>query len=192
MPQVSFPYVAEMEFLKDVRNVNGKAKKKKFRDGRIVSPFCFFLKIKEIENAGAILVNFYEVKALDGKKEEKQTGSEAVNHTNPGQAGQTVKHSIPGKGWEAVKLSRPGKGWKRVAQKRFEFGEPGKYYEYIILFDRVEGLPPGKYRYGIFCNEKLIYGNGFEILSSKSRSGHLREIPGHNISVHMYKAFVQI
>ena len=68
LPQISFPYVAEMEFLKEVKNVNGKAKKKKFKDDLIYVPFYFLLKIKEIENNGIIIVRFYETKTDKNNK----------------------------------------------------------------------------------------------------------------------------
>ena len=112
LPLLSHPYVSEVEFLKEVKNVNGKAKKTPFDHDRITSPFHFFLKIKEIENNGTLAVVFYEDADKTGKK---------------------------------------------VAEKTFFFGEPGKYYEYIIFFDQVEGLNPGKYRCVVFLNQHLIY-----------------------------------
>jgi hypothetical protein len=129
LPQISYPYVAEMEFLKEVKNVNGKAKKKKFKDDSIYSPFYFLLKIKEIENTGTITVRFYESKSNKNTK--------------------TVK-----------KNERFGK-W--VTEKSFQFGKPGKYYEYVIFFDRVEDLAPGRYRYSVFYNDTLIYEDYIEI-----------------------------
>ncbi len=131
LPQISFPYVAEMEFLKEVKNVNGKAKKKKFKDDRIYAPFYFLLKIKEIENSGIITVRFYETKT---DKNNKIKTAE--------------KNEIPG---------------KCVTEKSFQFGKPGKYYEYIIFFDCVEDLPPGRYRFAIFYNNILIYDDNIEI-----------------------------
>lgn len=139
LPQVSYPYVAEMDFLKEVKNVNGKAKKKRFKDNRITAPFYFLLKVKEMENSGAIAVRFYET-------------------IETGQAGQT------GQAGEAVKPE--GVMGRQVQEKMFEFGQPGKYYEYIIFFDRVEGFSPGKYRYGVFYNNKLIYENYLDVNAS--------------------------
>jgi hypothetical protein len=118
LPLLSHPYVSEVEFLKEVKNVNGKAKKKPFDRDRITSPFCFFLKVKEIENNGTLAVVFYE----DSDKSSK-----------------------------------------KVAEKTFYFGEPGKYYEYIIFFDQVEGLSPGKYRCVVFLNQRLIYENQLQV-----------------------------
>jgi len=112
LPLLNHPYVSEVKFLKEVKNVNGKAKKTPFDHDWITSPFHFFLKIKEIENNGTLGVVFYE---------------------------------------DADKSS------KKVAEKTFFFGEPGKYYEYIIFFDQVEGLNPGKYRCVVFLNQHLIY-----------------------------------
>jgi hypothetical protein len=112
LPLLSHPYVSEVEFLKEVKNVNGKAKKTPFDHDRITSPFSFILKVKEIENNGTLAVVFYEDADKTGKK---------------------------------------------VAEKTFNFGEPGKYYEYIIFFDQVEGLIPGKYRCVVFLNQHLIY-----------------------------------
>jgi hypothetical protein len=51
----------------------------------------------------------------------------------------------------------------KLVEKEFYFGQSGKYYEYIIFFDQVEGLSPGSYRYAIFCNNKLIYEDGIMI-----------------------------
>lgn len=115
-----------MEFLKEVKNVNGKARKRRFKDDRITSPFYFLLQVKEIENNGVITVRFY-----DAPQKDKSGKS-------------------------------PGPG-RTVMEKRFEFGKPGKYYEYIIFFDRVEGLPPGPYRYTVFYNDRLIYDDKVEI-----------------------------
>jgi len=61
LPAVEYPYVFEMEFFKEVRNDNGKARKKKFKQDRVTSPFYYFLKIKEIENSGTVTVRFYSV-----------------------------------------------------------------------------------------------------------------------------------
>jgi len=119
LPRVEYPYVAEMEFLKEVRNVDGKAKKRHFKEDRIASPFYFLLKIKEIENDGTITVCFY---GGEGK-------------------GSNVK----------------------IVEKTFQFGKPGKYYEYVIFFDRVEVPRPGKYRYAVFYNDHLIYEDKLKI-----------------------------
>ena len=116
LPLLSSPYVSEVEFLKEVINDNGKAKKKRFAHNRITSPFYFFLKVKEIENNGTLSVVFFESTDINSKE-----------------AG------------------------KKVVEKKFSYGQAGKYYEYIIFFDRVEGLSPGDYRYGIFLNQHLIY-----------------------------------
>lgn len=134
LPQVDYPYVAEMEFLKEVRNVDGKAKKKRFKEDRITSPFYFLLKIKEIENDGAITVRFYT-----GESPAKK-GTNGENNLN-----------------------------KKVTEKTFQFGKPGKYYEYVIFFDHVETLSPGKYRYAVFYNDHLIYEDRLEIEVSEVR-----------------------
>ncbi len=39
----------------------------------------------------------------------------------------------------------------------FEFGEDGKYYDYIIFTDKVRFLKPGRYRYIVFINDKNIF-----------------------------------
>lgn len=127
LPNLQYPYVSEMEFLKEVKNVGGRAKKKRFKHDRIQSPFYFFLKIKEIENSGTVSVSFYPWwSPVSGKtKQAKKTAKD-----QPGQ---------------------------RLVEKKFQFGQAGKYYEYIIFFDQVEILKPGKYRYAIFINQQLIY-----------------------------------
>jgi hypothetical protein len=129
LPVLSHPYVAEVEFLKEVTNVNGKAKKQQFDNNRITSPFYFFLKVKEIENNGTLAMIFYE----DSKKSSK-----------------------------------------KVAEKTFLFGESGKYYEYIMFFDQVEGLTPGKYRYVIFLNQHLLYEGQLQVnkVLSGQRASH--------------------
>lgn len=138
LPQINSPYVAEMEFLKEVKNVNGKAKKRRFKDDRISTPFYFLLKIKEIENNGIITVRFYETAKEDTEKSENK----AENKKEPPDSKALGKEAVV---------------------KAFEFGKPGKYYEYIIFFDRVDILPPGKYRYGVFFNDALIYEDSLEV-----------------------------
>ncbi|MGE5340038.1 MAG: hypothetical protein ACM3SY_01035 [Candidatus Omnitrophota bacterium] len=59
-PAINYPVVSEFEFLKEVKNIDGKARKKKFTDERVFSPFYFFLKLSEIENNGTVAVAFYE------------------------------------------------------------------------------------------------------------------------------------
>jgi hypothetical protein len=118
LPQVDFPYLSEMEFLKEVKNVNGKAKKRHFKGDKVRSPFYFFLKVKEIENSGTITVRFY-----------KEESSESL----------------------------------KTAERTFQFGEEGKYYEYVIFFDRVEVPASGKYRYAVFYNNRLIYEDQLEV-----------------------------
>jgi hypothetical protein len=112
LPVVNYPYVSQMEFYKEVRNVDGKAKKKRFANDRIASPFYFFLKINDIENAGTLRVVFYRLEENEHRK---------------------------------------------AVEKFFEFGTDGKYYEYIIFFDQVEGIGPGLHRYAIFLNDRLLY-----------------------------------
>lgn len=55
------------------------------------------------------------------------------------------------------------KDGKRAARKVFAFGEDGQYYEYILFFDQVENLPPGKYHLTVFLNDKLIYEDHIEL-----------------------------
>lgn len=124
LPVVSYPYISNVEFLKEVRNVDGKPRKKKFKNNRIISPFYFFIKIKDIENSGELRVVFYE------KPDEK--GKEA-----------------------------------KAVEKHFQCGEEGKYYEYIIFFDTIEGLSAGVHTYAFFFNDKLIYEGRMTIENSE-------------------------
>lgn len=127
LPMVNYPFVSEVEFLKEVRNVNGKAKKKQFKNDRITSPFYIFIKIREIEDSGTLAIRFY------GKGDGESEGT-------------------------------------RMEERTFQFGEDGKYYEYIIFFDRIEGLSAGAYRYAIFFRGKLLYEDRlrvFEIAKKK-------------------------
>jgi hypothetical protein len=105
-----------VEFLQEVKNINGRARKTTFKNGVITSPFYFLVMIKEIEDNGELAVCFYRAVDVEG-----------------------------------------GESGKKVAERTFSFGEAGKYYEYIIFFDRVEGLGPGSYRYAVFCNGRMIY-----------------------------------
>jgi hypothetical protein len=124
LPVIEHPYVSEMEFLKEVKNVNGKAKKKRFKQERVTSPFYFLLKIKEIENSGEVTVVFYS--NTTAEKENEQ-----------------AKNDVP--------------PMQKAVEKRFNYGQPGKYYEYIIFFDRVDSLQPGTHRYAVFINGHLLY-----------------------------------
>jgi hypothetical protein len=58
---------------------------------------------------------------------------------------------------------------KKVVEKEFEYGQAGKYYEYILFFDKVEGLEAGKYRYAIFCKGRLVYESQLEIKTAESK-----------------------
>ena len=116
LPLINYPYVSEIEFLQEVKNIDGRAKKTTFKHDRITSPFYFLVKIKEVENNGVLTVCFYTTANV-----------------------------------------KAGESDKKVAEKTFHFGEDGKYYEYIIFFDRVDNLEPGRYRYAVFCNQRLIY-----------------------------------
>jgi hypothetical protein len=127
LPAIEYPYMAEIEFLKEVKNVNGKARKKRFKQDRVIGSFYFYLKIKEIENSGTVKVYFYSSR-------------------NQGK-GQKLSES-------------------KEVEKKFRFGQTGKYYEYIIFFDRVEGLKAGKHQYAIFINDTLLYEGRLEIYSS--------------------------
>lgn len=60
----------------------------------------------------------------------------------------------------------------RVTEKSFKFGESGRYYEYILFFDRVDNIFPGRHCCAIFYNSKLIYEDYIEIAKDRS-SNHL-------------------
>lgn len=112
LPVMTAPYVAEMDFFKEVKNVGGKAERERFKDNRITNPFYFYLKINDMENDGRVRVVFYKVR-------NKETAI--------------------------------------IAEKHFRFGKPGKYYEYIIFFDRIDSAEAGKHRYAVFVNDRLLY-----------------------------------
>lgn len=84
LPFPTYPYVAEMEFLKSVENDNGRVKKERFKDDIIVSPFFFQVKIKEIENSGTIRVLFFD--SRNRKVDEK--------HFRFGEPGKYYEHII--------------------------------------------------------------------------------------------------
>ncbi|MCP4215362.1 MAG: hypothetical protein GY765_11940, partial [bacterium] len=187
LPQVSYPYTAEMEFLKEVRNVQGKVKKKKFKRGRISSPFYFLLKIKEIENDGTIAVRFYRDTAppkTEGKdsttpkgtgkpsrKKAKPPGTEG--NVKPGGIGSgrtTVENNAQSKAGgkeKASPIKSQKDGGRLLAEKTFQYGKPGKYYEYVIFFDKVKELKPGIYRYVILHDERVLYEDGLKIEEKK-------------------------
>lgn len=50
-----------------------------------------------------------------------------------------------------------------VPDLMFDFGEEGKYYEYILFVDKIKNLSPGSYRYGIFLNEDLMLAESFKV-----------------------------
>ena len=151
LPSIEFPYVSEIEFLKEVQNVSGKAKKKRFKDNRVISPFYFLLKVKELENDGIMKIAFYETGEItdDQKKrgQARKTEVERMRGWEDGKKrGQARKSMEDGKKRGQARKNEPVK----VVSKQFRFGEQGKYYEYIVFFDRVEGLKPGIYRYAVF------------------------------------------
>lgn len=61
MPLIGAPYLAEVEFLREVRAVDDTVEKTHFPNNIITSPFFFLLKIRELENNGAITVRFYSL-----------------------------------------------------------------------------------------------------------------------------------
>lgn len=170
LPQVSYPYVAEMDFLKGVKNVDGKARKKRFKNDRITVPFYFLLKVNDIENNGSIAVRFYE-----SPEPLAQTGN--VPAGNVPEQGQAKKAKVKeAKAKEAVNAgevvnagdaAKPEESMGRqVVERTFQFGQPGKYYEYVIFFDRVDGINAGKYQYAVFYNDKLIYESFLNVNTS--------------------------
>ncbi len=54
-----------------------------------------------------------------------------------------------------------------ASELSFQFGEDGKYYEYIIFTDKVSEFQAGKYRYIIFINKTLIYEDKITIEEKK-------------------------
>ncbi len=174
MPQISHPYMAEMEFFKEVRNVEGKPKTKIFPDGRVTSPFYFLLKLKELENNGTVKVRFYRLKdkpppkKKTGKPGEKKPGEKKRGEKKPlrkkiGQESvpENLQEKAPEKSQEAaVPAGKEEPLGRWAAEKQFSFGEEGKYYEYVLFFDRID-VKPGGYRYVIFYNDRVLYGDRF-------------------------------
>lgn len=56
---------------------------------------------------------------------------------------------------------------KKVAEHAFRYGEPEKYYEYIICFEKVAGILPGSYRYAVFYNDGLIYEGSLTVAAAQ-------------------------
>jgi len=61
---------------------------------------------------------------------------------------------INGSGELSIKIYNKQK--KVVHKKNFKFGKQGKYYEYIILWERIMKLEGRDFYYAIFYNEDLI------------------------------------
>ena len=59
------------------------------------------------------------------------------------------------------------KNSQKVTEKKFPFGTDGQYYEYVLFFDQIKDLGPGKYRYAIFLNYRLIFEDHL-LVSSRS------------------------
>ena len=56
---------------------------------------------------------------------------------------------------------------RKIHQITFEFGEDGKFYEYILFTDKISKLKGGRYRYIIFINNHAIYENRFRVEPSE-------------------------
>ena len=46
---------------------------------------------------------------------------------------------------------------RRISRRVFEYGKPGGYYNFIVLWGKITELKDGKNRYCIFYNSHIIY-----------------------------------
>ena len=63
--------------------------------------------------------------------------------------------------WSPVALDALNRRFSRYVQVKrlnFDYGESGKYFEYIIFIDRILNMRAGKYRYAVFLNSRLLAG----------------------------------
>lgn len=56
---------------------------------------------------------------------------------------------------------------RRISRRVFEYGKPGGYYNFIVLWGKITELKEGKNRYCIFYNSHIIY-EGDVILPGKT------------------------
>jgi len=56
-----------------------------------------------------------------------------------------------------------GENREQVYARTFPFGKPGRYYDYIVLYNRIEDLPGTRFRYAVFYNRDLICSGSFGV-----------------------------
>ena len=189
LPQIEAPYLAEIEFLKQVIHHDDDIKRIRFKNNKIEPDFYVYLKINNIENQGTVTIYFYRSmnrsfqEGLDLLRDRLLSiflsGKEGVMRTD---------RDI----WQAIQLlQRIARDLFRIISRSylspfvfnamqtrypyfrksgtldFSFGEEGRYFEYIIFIDRMNNLKPGKYRYGVFLNNLLLTENKFVVYSRK-------------------------
>ncbi len=80
LPQITSPYITEVEFLKQAEQGEKKIKKIYFKNNRIQVPFYFFLKIENIENSGQIDVKIYRSRSGDIINYSLKAIQTTINH----------------------------------------------------------------------------------------------------------------
>jgi hypothetical protein len=187
LPQIEAPYLAEIEFLKQVSHQEGDIKRIRFKNNKIKPDFYVYLKINNIENQGTVDIRFYR-----STSRSFQEGLEILRNrlfsilVYPNGAGmisdrdilQTVQllqriardtFSMISRSYlspiilSAMQIRHSC--FRQSGKLNFSFGEAGKYFEYIIFIDRMEKMKPGKYRYGVFLNNLLLTENKFVVHS---------------------------
>lgn len=68
LPYLTALHVGELEFCREVRNENGKARREYFKDDWITSPFYYYLRLNHIKDKGVMKIVFYRD---ENKKVEK-------------------------------------------------------------------------------------------------------------------------
>jgi len=187
LPQIEAPYLAQIEFLKQVAHQEGDIKRKRFKDNKIEPDFYVYLKINNIENRGTVTIRFYRSRIRMFQEGLAKFQTWLASFFLPGKGIQMITERDVWQTFELLQamgrdlfkmLSRSyltpftfgimqiGYPYFEQARKlNFSFGEADKYFEYIIFIDRMENLKPGKYRYAVFLNNLLLTENKFVVHS---------------------------
>lgn len=189
LPQIEAPYMAQIEFLKQVSQQEGDIQRKRFKNNKIEPAFYVYLKINNIENQGTVTIRFYRssirmfregLAKLQAWLDFFFLPGKGVRMITERDVWQTIE-LLQAMGRDLFKmLSRSYLApstlgimqigypyFEQVRTLNFSFGEADKYFEYIIFIDRMENLKPGKYRYAVFLNNLLLAENKFIVHSKK-------------------------
>lgn len=108
LPFREYPYISELEFLRDLEVDGNQVKKTRYSEERVTFPLVLFFKLNEVDGPGTLQIRIYDEKG------------------------------------------------QQVHIRDFQFGESGRYYEYIIFYNRLEKLPGNAFTLALFYNRDLI------------------------------------